>query len=78
LTVPILPISEKLIYVVEELSDSEVLPCNGLEKPTFMVKFERFKVGILTCKLRKHHQRAQFFNPRPQAFGVNGSSHPIE
>ncbi len=41
-----------------------------------MVKFERFKVGVLTCKLRKHYQRAQFFNPRPQAFGVNGSSHP--
>jgi hypothetical protein len=37
--------------------DSEVLPCNGLEKPTFMVKFERFKVGISTWKFRSSIRR---------------------
>jgi hypothetical protein len=34
--------------VVGKISDSVVLPYNGLEKPTFMAKFERFKVGIST------------------------------
>jgi hypothetical protein len=36
--------------VVGEILDSVVLPCNGLEKPTFMLKFECFKVGISTRK----------------------------
>jgi hypothetical protein len=38
-----------------------------------MVEFERFKVGI---SIQKLHQKTQFFNPRPQAFGFNGSTHP--
>jgi hypothetical protein len=29
-----------------KIQDSEVLPCNGLEKQTFMAEFERFKVGF--------------------------------
>ncbi len=45
-----MPTSDKLIYVVGELWDSEVLPCNGLENSIFMVEFEHFKVGISTWK----------------------------
>jgi hypothetical protein len=34
--------------MVGKIKDSEVFPCNELEKPTFMAEFERFKVGIST------------------------------
>jgi hypothetical protein len=65
-----------MIVAVRTRVDSEDLPYIKLEKPTFMVKFERFKVGILTCKFWNYHQRAQFFKLRPQAFGVNGFESP--
>ncbi len=58
------------------LSDSEVLPCNELKMPTFIHEFERFKGGISTWKFSKHFQKTQFYNPRPQASGSNGSTHP--
>ncbi len=33
------------------------MPCNGLEKPTFMVEFERFKDGISTWKFKSSIRR---------------------
>jgi hypothetical protein len=33
------------------------LPCNGLEKPTFILEFEHFKVGILTWKFKSSIRR---------------------
>jgi hypothetical protein len=33
------------------------LACNGLEKPTFMVEFERFKVRISTWKFKSSIRR---------------------
>ncbi len=43
--------------MIGKLWDSGVFPCIGLEKPTFMDKFERFKIGISTWKFKSSIRR---------------------